>query len=183
MIFIVEAIIKIIAFGFYNEDPESYFKNSWNIIDFIVILISIAVHLLELKFLKGLRALRVIRLSLRWKSIKTVVVSIVKSGPIIFSLTIFAFGCLSVLGLFPLKYFKGKYYLCDNMAKGLEISSKWDCMDTGGDWVPGDLHWDNILHSTYNMFIISSCEGWSFMMTAAWKSTNITLDRIPGLHE
>ena len=43
-LFTFEAIIKIIAFGFYNCGSKSYILNSWNILDFLVILITVRDH-------------------------------------------------------------------------------------------------------------------------------------------
>lgn len=83
-----------------------------------------------------------------------------------------------MLGLFPLKYLKGRYFSCSGVLESEDYSleTKIDCMDLGGDWVPSDLRWDNILRSTYNMFIISTCEGWSIIMITAWKTTHISMD-------
>ena len=41
VIFILEALMKIIAFGFINSGPESYAKNNWNLLDFSIALISV----------------------------------------------------------------------------------------------------------------------------------------------
>jgi voltage-dependent calcium channel L type alpha-1D len=40
-IFIFEAVIKIGALGFMFNGKESYMKNSWNIMDFIIVVISL----------------------------------------------------------------------------------------------------------------------------------------------
>lgn len=41
LIFTFEVLIKSIAFGFILNGKESYLRNIWNVIDFIIILISV----------------------------------------------------------------------------------------------------------------------------------------------
>ncbi|KAL4460880.1 hypothetical protein ABPG74_016352 [Tetrahymena malaccensis] len=182
VIFIIEGVLKMLAYGIYNKNSDSYLKNGWNIIDLTSIVISLGVFFFpdSLRFMNGFRAIRIIKLSQRMASVKIVLISIIKSIPTVAKLSLLAFASLTFFALFPLKYFKGKYYQCANSIDS-NISTKWDCMDTGGDWVPQDLRWDNIIRSTYNIFIISTCEGWSFMMQQAYNATNVQINSIPGL--
>ncbi len=41
-LFVLEAIAKIIADGFYNCGKTSYILNSWNVLDFFVIIITVS---------------------------------------------------------------------------------------------------------------------------------------------
>jgi Ion transport protein len=41
-LFVLEAVTKIIAFGFINCGSKSYMKNPWNILDLSVILITVS---------------------------------------------------------------------------------------------------------------------------------------------
>jgi voltage-dependent calcium channel L type alpha-1D len=62
--FAFEAILKIITFGFIFNGENSYLQNGWNIIDFIVVLISFISMLISsvnLKIIKIFRLLRVLR--------------------------------------------------------------------------------------------------------------------------
>jgi voltage-dependent calcium channel L type alpha-1D len=40
-IFVLEAFMKILSFGFLFNGPSSYLKNVWNRIDFIIIILSV----------------------------------------------------------------------------------------------------------------------------------------------
>lgn len=63
ILFGIEAIIKIIAFGFIGDD-FSYLRNSWNILDFIILIgsiIDVSVAAIDLKFIKILRLFRTLR--------------------------------------------------------------------------------------------------------------------------
>ena len=62
--FSMECLFKIISYGFLFNKENSYIRNGWNIIDFLVVLISIISLLItNVKFsgVKILRLLRVLR--------------------------------------------------------------------------------------------------------------------------
>ena len=40
-IFILEVILKMLAFGIISNGPQSYFRSYWNIMDFIIVIISV----------------------------------------------------------------------------------------------------------------------------------------------
>lgn len=40
-LFTLEAVLKIIAMGVYKNGPKSYFRSLWNILDFIIVLVSV----------------------------------------------------------------------------------------------------------------------------------------------
>lgn len=61
IVFSVEAILKIIVFGFTLNGKTSYLRNPWNMLDFIIVLLSI-ISLTPLpSSLKIFKVLRVIR--------------------------------------------------------------------------------------------------------------------------
>lgn len=90
-IFTVEALFKIIAQGFIINRKRSYLRNSWNILDFVIVisgLISLTSDS-EIGFFKVLRILRVLRplrLITRVKGLKLVIGSLFKALPRIFNL-------------------------------------------------------------------------------------------------
>lgn len=63
VIFLIEFLSKTIALGFIQEDG-SYLRESWNILDFFIVvtsMIDMSVTSVDLPFLKILRMLRVLR--------------------------------------------------------------------------------------------------------------------------
>ena len=64
--FIVECTIKVIVMGFYFVE-RAYLKDSWNVLDFVIVFFSIVTMILEqfnsvnIDFVKGFRALRALR--------------------------------------------------------------------------------------------------------------------------
>ena len=73
IVFLCECFMKIIAFGFLFNDQSSYLRNPWNLIDFIIILISvIAISPLanQLQVFKMFRILRAVRLISRAEGLR-----------------------------------------------------------------------------------------------------------------
>lgn len=64
LIFAIEALMKIVAFGFVANGKNSYLRNAWNAIDFGIVLLSLVSMFItnnKLKIVKILRLLRVLR--------------------------------------------------------------------------------------------------------------------------
>ena len=76
--FTVEAIMKIIAFGFVLEE-NSYLRDSWSQLDFFIVLTSLIdimfedIELSFVRILRLLRTLRPLRFISRNKSLKLIV--------------------------------------------------------------------------------------------------------------
>jgi len=64
--FIAEFLIKVVVMGFYFAE-NAYLRDSWNVLDFIIVFFSIVTMILEqfnsvnIDFVKGFRALRALR--------------------------------------------------------------------------------------------------------------------------
>ena len=94
-IFILEMVIKMIAEG---KKPWLYFKDPWNIFDFIIIIVSLlpfiisagqndthafaAIRIIRLfRIMRALRAFRVLRLVTHLKPLQLIVTTLIKSIP------------------------------------------------------------------------------------------------------
>jgi len=89
-VFIFEMVIKIIALGFVM-DSGSYLRESWNIMDFFIVLFSIldmSLSSIDITFLRILRMIRVLR-PLRFishnKDLKILVNALIESIDSIFN--------------------------------------------------------------------------------------------------
>jgi len=63
-IFTIEAIIKILLFGFVFNGKHSYIRLPWNVLDFVVVGVSLFSYLplgTNLQFYKVMRMLRILR--------------------------------------------------------------------------------------------------------------------------
>lgn len=88
LIFIVECLLKIFTRGLLFNGSQSYLKNFWNVMDFIIVISAVldilAGDAANLSFLKSIRILRImrpLRLIARNKSLQVAISSLVTSLP------------------------------------------------------------------------------------------------------
>ena len=122
-IFLIEALMKIIALGFIwapLTGTPAYLRVGWNILDFSVLLGAlIDVHFdmqnspfKALKALRVLRALRPLRMVSRNESLKIVVDSLFRSIPAVGNVCLVSILILSVFAIWGINVFKGTFYTC-----------------------------------------------------------------------
>jgi voltage-dependent calcium channel L type alpha-1D len=110
-IFIIECVIKIIAFGFIKH-KKAYLKDSWNWLDFFVVLVSLSDYLPNsgdsASALKGLRTFRILR-PLRsinsMPSMKRLIGSMLASIPGLLNVVLFLFFIFVLFGIFGTQQF------------------------------------------------------------------------------
>ena len=100
LVFIVEAGIKILAEG---KKPKNYFKNPWNVFDFLIVFACLLEPILDLggEFLPVLRLariLRVLRLVTAIPKLQLLVTCLLKSLPSMFYVSILLFLLFYVYG-------------------------------------------------------------------------------------
>lgn len=44
------------------------------------------------------------------------------------------------------------------------VNTKWDCLNSGGEWLNRDYNFDNIFNSIITLFNMISTEGWTNVM-------------------
>lgn len=122
IIFVGECFVKIIVLGFYCGE-RTYLKDSWNILDFVIVLFSFLTWGLEafagsdLQFVRGfraLRALRPLRVVSKNEGIKTVVNALLESIPALLNVLLIVLLFLLVFGILGIQLFKGKMGSCND---------------------------------------------------------------------
>lgn len=143
-IFLFELMIKVIVYGFAFNGPESYMRNSWNQMDFIIVffsMVSIAfadVDLGPIKILRVLRVLRPLRMISRNPGMKIAIQSLINAIPDIGNVMVVSLLFILLFAILGTNFYKGKFYKCltDNVPEEFAsiITNRFDCMDYGGDW-------------------------------------------------
>jgi hypothetical protein len=122
-IFVLEMVIKIIVMGFI-KGPETYLKDSFNKLDFIIVLISIITWILEylslnsISFLRGfraLRALRPLRMVSKNQGMKLVVDSLLKAIPSLVNVMMISLLFYIIFGILSIQLFKGAFGYCNDL--------------------------------------------------------------------
>ena len=115
--FIMEASLKIISQGLFKH-KNSYLRDSWNFIDFSVVLTSIIEMILlyyadslpSLKMLRALRVIRPLRSVKRVPSMRRLVSIMLKSLPELGNTLVFMMFFFTVFGIIGIQTFHGKIY-------------------------------------------------------------------------
>jgi len=115
IIFLIESIMKIITFGFLFNGPPSYLQNPWNLLDFTVILLSMA-SLSPLanffNFVKMFRILRVLRLISRAEGLRIGLQALVQAVPNVLKIVMIMMLFFIIFGIIGIGLFKGCFYNC-----------------------------------------------------------------------
>jgi hypothetical protein len=118
ILFIIEMCLKILTFGF-TFGATAYLKSGWNVMDFIIVMVSIFDLLpidADISFIKVIRLLRVLRplrMIAKNKGMKIAVESIIKSIPEFGHLLLISFMFLGLFSIIGVTFFKGLFYYCD----------------------------------------------------------------------
>ena len=119
-LFTIELILKVIVFGFMFNGKDSYIRNAWNIMDFIIVafsLVSLSMrdagsNLGAIKTLRILRVLRPLRMISRNQGLKIAVNSLINSIPYIGDVIVVSLLFLLLFAILCTNFFKGKFHSC-----------------------------------------------------------------------
>ncbi|XP_052056876.1 voltage-dependent L-type calcium channel subunit alpha-1S isoform X3 [Apodemus sylvaticus] len=182
-VFTVEIVLKMTTYGAFLH-KGSFCRNYFNILDLLVVAVSLISMGLEssaisvVKILRVLRVLRPLRAINRAKGLKHVVqcvfVAIRTIGNIVLVTTLlqFMFACIGV------QLFKGKFYSCNDLSKMTEEECRgYYYIYKDGDptqielrprqWIHNDFHFDNVLSAMMSLFTVSTFEGWPQLLYKA----------------
>ncbi|XP_026106729.1 LOW QUALITY PROTEIN: voltage-dependent R-type calcium channel subunit alpha-1E-like [Carassius auratus] len=178
-VFTFEMIIKMIDQGLILHDG-SYFRDLWNILDFIVVVGALVAFALtnvmgsntgrDIKTIKSLRVLRVLRplkTIKRLPKLKAVFDCVVTSLKNVFNILIVYKLFMFIFAVIAVQLFKGKFYYCTDSSKDTENECKGYYIDYDKDkkkekreWKRRDFHYDNIIWALLTLFTVSTGEGW-----------------------
>ena len=92
---------------------------------------------------------------------KTAIESLIKSVPEISNLLLVSVMIMLLFSILGTNLFKGKFSHCHvENAGGWEVKTKWDCFDSGGEWINPVANFDNVATSFQTLFAVATTEGW-----------------------
>ena len=115
--FLLESVIKSVASGFIM-DRNSYLRESWNVLDFFIVVSSMVdlamtdIDLPAIKVLRLLRTLRPLRFISHNSAMKTVVVALLESIGHIFNVAIVVVVVWLMFAILGVSLFGGKFFYC-----------------------------------------------------------------------
>ncbi|KAK1878471.1 putative voltage-dependent R-type calcium channel subunit alpha-1E [Dissostichus eleginoides] len=188
-VFTFEMIIKMIDQGLILHDG-SYFRDMWNILDFIVVVGALIAFALtnnkgrDIKTIKSLRVLRVLRplkTIKRLPKLKAVFDCVVSSLKNVFNILIVYQLFMFIFAVIAVQLFKGKFFYCNDSSMNSEKECQGYYSDCSRDikerkkreWKRHDFHYDNVCWALLTLFTVSTGEGWPQVLQ---HSTDVTED-------
>ena len=169
-LFIVEMVLKIIALGF-AMDEGSYLRDSWNGLDFFIVVTSIIDMILTnadipaLKVLRMLRMIRPLRVISHNRQLKMIVAALFESVGSIINVMVVVMIIWLMFAIYGMNTYMGMFFYCSE--DKYRLNTKWVCESAGGEWLKWDANFDNIGQAMMTLFIVSSLEGWPDIMHQA----------------
>ncbi|CAD8183288.1 unnamed protein product [Paramecium octaurelia] len=165
-VFLIEFLLKVIAQGFITE-PNTYMRNTWNVLDFTIIIISIIdipytdQNLSYFKVLRLLRTLRPLRLVKENKQLKLLVTTLLNSLSGVLNVTIIIVLVFIMFGILGVSLLQDKMHYCDITSQNeFNYYDQQECKELGGEWSNRNMNFDNILNSILTLFILSRRDDW-----------------------
>uniref|UniRef100_A0A1A8FXU0 Voltage-dependent N-type calcium channel subunit alpha n=1 Tax=Nothobranchius korthausae TaxID=1143690 RepID=A0A1A8FXU0_9TELE len=190
-VFTFEMVVKMIDLGLLLH-PGSYFRDLWNILDFIVVsgaLVAFACSSLmgsqqsvargtkgkDINTIKSLRVLRVLRplkTIKRLPKLKAVFDCVVNSLKNVLNILIVYILFMFIFAVIAVQLFKGKFFYCTDESKSLERNCRGQFLDYDKDavtaqpreWKKYEFHYDNVLWAFLTLFTVSTGEGWPLVL-------------------
>uniref|UniRef100_A0A8C6NF37 Voltage-dependent N-type calcium channel subunit alpha n=1 Tax=Melopsittacus undulatus TaxID=13146 RepID=A0A8C6NF37_MELUD len=175
-VFTFEMVIKMIDLGLLLH-PGSYFRDLWNILDFIVVsgaLVAFAFSgtkgkdINTIKSLRVLRVLRPLKTIKRLPKLKAVFDCVVNSLKNVLNILIVYMLFMFIFAVIAVQLFKGRFFYCTDESKELEKDCRGQYLDYEKDeveaqpreWKKYEFHYDNVLWALLTLFTVSTGEGW-----------------------
>uniref|UniRef100_A0A665XAZ4 Voltage-dependent T-type calcium channel subunit alpha n=1 Tax=Echeneis naucrates TaxID=173247 RepID=A0A665XAZ4_ECHNA len=191
-IFVAEMSVKIVAMGWCFGD-KAYLKSSWNILDGMLVMISVIDILVSLisnsgtkilgmlRVLRLLRTLRPLRVISRAPGLKLVVETLMSSLKPIGNIVVICCAFFIIFGILGVQLFKGKFFFCQGVEHHIKnITNKSDCLQANYKWVRHKYNFDNLGQALMSLFVLASKDGWVDIMYSGLDAVGV--DKQPELN-
>ncbi|UJR17003.1 hypothetical protein I4U23_003901 [Adineta vaga] len=185
IIFTIELLIKWLAYGIGN-----YFKNGWNRLDFLIVIVSLLGTMLDLfniadipafKSMRTLRALRPLRALSRFEAIRIVVNALIGAIPAIFNVLLVCLVFWLIFSIMGVQLLAGKFYKCvyvnthTRVHISENVTNKTDCLTKNFTWENSRINFDNVLIGYLALFQVATFKGWIEIMADATDAKDIDI--------
>uniref|UniRef100_A0A8C2GJ45 Calcium channel, voltage-dependent, T type, alpha 1H subunit a n=1 Tax=Cyprinus carpio TaxID=7962 RepID=A0A8C2GJ45_CYPCA len=174
VIFVAEMTVKVVALGFC-AGKHSYLQSTWNVLDGVLVSVSLIDILVSLTYTGGnrilgilrvlrlLRTLRPLRVISRAPGLKLVVETLITSLRPIGNIVLICCAFFIVFGILGVQLFKGKFYHCEG-GDTKNITNKLDCIQANYKWIRRKYNFDNLGQALMSLFVLSCKDGWVNIM-------------------
>ncbi|EDM05703.1 rCG32907, isoform CRA_a [Rattus norvegicus] len=164
----------VVALGWCFGE-QAYLRSSWNVLDGLLVLISVIDILVSmvsdsgtkilgmLRVLRLLRTLRPLRVISRAQGLKLVVETLMSSLKPIGNIVVICCAFFIIFGILGVQLFKGKFFVCQG-EDTRNITNKSDCAEASYRWVRHKYNFDNLGQALMSLFVLASKDGWVDIM-------------------
>uniref|UniRef100_A0A2K6GDP7 Calcium voltage-gated channel subunit alpha1 H n=1 Tax=Propithecus coquereli TaxID=379532 RepID=A0A2K6GDP7_PROCO len=176
-IFVAEMMVKVVAQGLVSGE-RAYLQSSWNVLDGLLVLVSLVDIIVAVASAGGAKILGVLRVRLtalsgprlpacrvisRAPGLKLVVETLISSLRPIGNIVLICCAFFIVFGILGVQLFKGKFYYCEG-GDTRNVSTKAECRAAHYRWVRRKYNFDNLGQALMSLFVLSSKDGWVNIM-------------------
>ncbi|XP_071395262.1 sodium channel protein type 4 subunit alpha B [Centroberyx affinis] len=192
-VFIVEMVLKWVAYGF-----KTYFTNAWCWLDFLIVdvsVVSLTANILgysdlgAIKSLRTLRALRPLRALSRFEGMRVVVNALVGAIPSIFNVLLVCLIFWLIFSIMGVNLFAGKFFYCFNETSqeyflSEAVNNKTECLQlidnnhTEVRWKNIKVNFDNVGLGYLSLLQVATFKGWMEIMYGAVDSREIEMQPV-----
>ncbi|CAG5117509.1 unnamed protein product, partial [Candidula unifasciata] len=173
-VFTIEIIIKIITYGLMLH-KGSFCRSMFNMLDFMVVAVSLISFPLDnqaisvVKILRVLRVLRPLRAINRAKGLKHVVQCVIVALRTIYNIILVTFLLNFMFAVMGVQLFKGKFFSCTDQSKLTrdECQGNFIYYETEHKveirprkWEKSDFNFDDVSNGMLTLFTVATFEGW-----------------------
>ena len=186
LIFAAEMGMKLVAYGLYLEDKDSYLRDPWNCMDGFIVVIAIFGKIMSsanmgwVRALRTMRVLRPLRVISRVQELKVVVNALLNSMPGLANVLLVSLLFWVIFGILGMQLFMGSFARCDDE----DVDERSKCVD---GWVNGtvSMAWDSVAQECNHPSLVGltreTCVG-EFNQTEyrerSWSSDDMNFDNI-----
>uniref|UniRef100_A0A8C6PPV4 Ion transport domain-containing protein n=1 Tax=Nothobranchius furzeri TaxID=105023 RepID=A0A8C6PPV4_NOTFU len=190
VIFVGEMMIKVVAMGLYFGEGV-YLQSSWNVLDGLLVFVSLVDILVSiasaggnrilgmLRVLRLLRTLRPLRVISRAPGLKLVVETLITSLRPIGNIVLICCAFFIVFGILGVQLFKGKFFHCEGLHVR-NITNKTECLQAGYRWVRRKYNFDNLGQALMSLFVLSCKDGWVSIMYDGLDAVGVDQQQLGG---
>ena len=188
MLFLLEMAGKVVVLGLWGKrfelhengrPSQCYLSETWNRVDFVVVLAMLA-DLLGVPGASKLRCARTLRILVRLEALQVVVRALLRAAPQIVYICIVCCFVWIVFAILGVQLFKGQFHGCNDTA----IAAYTDCVGfylkpnptalqpnavvvTKREWTKFRVHFDHIGMALLTLFEVAVVEDWAPIMWRA----------------
>uniref|UniRef100_A0A3Q3X2V5 Ion transport domain-containing protein n=1 Tax=Mola mola TaxID=94237 RepID=A0A3Q3X2V5_MOLML len=168
VIFLAEMAMKVVALGFCFG-KQTYLQSSWNVLDGLLVFVSLVDILVSLAYTGGNRILGILRVLRLLRTLRPLVISRAPGLKLVVETLITSLRpignivliCCAFFIIFGILGVQGKFYHCEGLDLK-NITNKSDCLQANYRWIRRKYNFDNL--ALMSLFVLSCKDGWVNIM-------------------